>query len=98
MASRIQELLHEIEIAIYGEQVRSSIHDAIEECYTDVSTATTAATAATSSANQAATRANTQADLAETAVSKANAAASSANTAAIMMLAVPVTEASSSSM
>ena len=35
MASRIQELLHEIEVAVYGEQVRGAIHDAIEECYTD---------------------------------------------------------------
>ena len=52
MASRIQELLHEIEIAIYGEQVRGAIHDAIEECYSDVSSAATLANAATASANE----------------------------------------------
>lgn len=67
MASRIQELLQQINVAIYGEEVRGSIHDAIEQCYDDVTAAKTLAGDATSAANQAATNANSQTALAKTA-------------------------------
>ena len=41
--SAISEHLNRIKIAKYGEEVRGSIHDAIEQCYTDVNAAKTLA-------------------------------------------------------
>lgn len=41
--SRISILLENILKAVYGKDVRQSIHDAIEQCYTDVSSAKTLA-------------------------------------------------------
>lgn len=38
--SDISEYLRQIEEAEYGEDVRDSIHDAIEQCYSDVSNPT----------------------------------------------------------
>ena len=43
MASRIETLLNTIATAIYGRDMRSAIHDSIQECYSDVSTARTIA-------------------------------------------------------
>ena len=68
----IAQLLAQILAAQYGRDVRQSIHDAIGECYDDVSTAKTLATDATNSANTAATLANTKAGLADTAATNAN--------------------------
>lgn len=82
MASRIQELLDDILHAVYGEEVRGSIHDAIEECYSDVTTAKTSAESATAAANSAATNATNKATAANTAATAANTAATAANTAA----------------
>ena len=82
MASRIETLLEEILNAVYGEEVRGSIHDAIEECYSDVSSAETLANSATNAANNAAVLANTAAAAANTATTEANDAATAANTAA----------------
>lgn len=58
MSSTIQELLQQILSATYGEEVRGSIHDAIEECYDDVSTAKTRADDAADRAETAAERAS----------------------------------------
>lgn len=52
--SRISQLLAQILSAVYGRDVRQSIHDAIEECYSDVSTAATLADTAAENANNAA--------------------------------------------
>lgn len=82
MASRIETLLEEILNAVYGEEVRGSIHDAIEECYSDVSNAKTAADSSVTAANYAAGLANTAASSANEAASSANEAATEANTAA----------------
>lgn len=79
MASRIETLLDEILHAVYGEEVRGSIHDAIEECYDDVSTAKTSAENATAEATAAATDATNKAALANTAATTANTAATRAN-------------------
>lgn len=35
--SAIDNYLQEIQTAVYGEEVRDAIHDAIQQCYTDVS-------------------------------------------------------------
>ena len=64
--SQIDALLAQIKTATYGNQVRDSIHDAIEICYDDVSTAKTVAEAATASATAAASTANTAASTANT--------------------------------
>lgn len=82
MASSIETLLAEILNAVYGEEVRGAIHDAIEECYDDVSTAKTVAEDATSAANAAASNAESKATLANTAATSANTAATNANTKA----------------
>jgi len=55
--SRISNLLAQILRATYGRDVRQSIHDAIEECYSDVSNAKTLADSAATSANTAASNA-----------------------------------------
>lgn len=96
MASAIQTYLNNILNAVYGRDVRSSIHDAIELCYDDVSsgktiaetaagnvnTAIDNATSAANAANNAATSANSAADSANSAAASANAAASDATDAA----------------
>lgn len=79
MASSIETLLAEILNAVYGEEVRGAIHDAIEECYDDVSTAKTVAEDATAAANAAASNAESKAILANTAATAADAAATNAN-------------------
>lgn len=65
MASRIQQLLNNINNAVYGEEVRSSIHDAIKECYDDVTVAKTKADSAAANANQEATQSEAQTNLAK---------------------------------
>ena len=55
--SRIDILLEQILAAIYGRDVRQSIHDAISECYDDVSNAKTLADQAISQAETMATNA-----------------------------------------
>lgn len=96
MASAIQTYLNNILNAVYGRDVRSSIHDAIELCYDDassgktiaetaagnVNTAIDNATSAANAANSAATSANSAADSANSAATSANAAASDATDAA----------------
>ena len=79
MASRIQELLDQILNAVYGWEVRDAIHDSIEECYNNVSTAKTLADDATSAANTAAANANSKATLADQKATAANAAAANAD-------------------
>lgn len=81
--SRISDLLAQILGAVYGKDIRQSVHDAIEQCYMDVSNAKTLADASTEAANIAATNAQTKANAADTAASGANAAILAANTAAI---------------
>lgn len=87
--SRISVLLSQILSAVYGRDVRQSIHDSIAQCYSDVTAAktladdsTAAANAAIQNANSTASNANDKASLANTAASSANTAASNANTAA----------------
>ena len=41
--SQIQTNLNKIKTAVYGVEVRDAIHDSIEQCYDDVSTAKTKA-------------------------------------------------------
>ena len=53
MASQIETLLNVIETAIYGRDMRSAIHDSIELCYDDVSTAKTISENATAAAEVA---------------------------------------------
>ena len=79
--SRISDLLQQIMDAVYGKDVRGAIHDSIEECYSDVSTAKTLAQDATANANTAANTANTAAANANAAKDAANAAAVSAGAA-----------------
>ena len=82
MASRIETLLNTIATAIYGRDMRDAIHDSIEECYTDVSTAKTLAEDATAAANDAAYLANIASDTANAVIIDAEAATASANNAA----------------
>ena len=96
MASDIQTHLNRILNTVYGRDVRSSIHDAIELCYDDVTSGKTiaetaaesvteaknAAATATTIAAAAATNANNAATTATNAANDATNAASSANSAA----------------
>lgn len=82
MASNIQTYLNNIMNGIYGRDVRSSIHDAIELCYSDVSSGKTIAEEAASSVNTAVTNANNATNAANLATTSANDAATAANTAA----------------
>ena len=43
----IQQNLALIQSAVYGKDVRDAIHDSIQQCYTEASSASTAAAAAT---------------------------------------------------
>lgn len=87
--SRISILLENILKAVYGKDVRQSIHDAIGECYTDVLSAKTLADDSVTlmqenieDCNAAATSARSAADTASNSASVAEASASTANTAA----------------
>lgn len=82
MASNIQVYLNNIMNAIYGRDVRSSIHDAIEMCYDDTSSGKTTAEAAANAANSAASGANSARDAAIVATASATSAATAANSAA----------------
>ena len=82
MPRSIQNLLDQISNARYGEEVRSSIHDAIEACYDDVTAAQTLADAAATSANTAAGNADAATNRALAAVTDASNAAEAANEAA----------------
>lgn len=75
----IEQNLALIQSAVYGKDVRAAIHDSIEQCYTDVSTSTTAADAAAIAANNAATTANNAAAGADNAAAAANVAAAAAS-------------------
>lgn len=77
--SRINSLLENLLSAVYGRDVRQSIHDSIKECYDDVTTGKTMAEKAAGAANTAASTANSAATNANTAADNANAAAENAN-------------------
>lgn len=68
----IQQNLALIQSAVYGKDVRDAIHDSIEQCYNDVSSAAIAAAAA----NTATTAANNATAAAENAAAAANIVAS----------------------
>ena len=79
--SAISGFLAKIKTAIYGEEVRSSIHDAIEQCYEDVTNAKTLAdnsinnsTTALNNANDAVNRANAAQRTADNAIAQVTAA------------------------
>lgn len=87
--SKIQTLLQQIQTAVYGKDVRQSIHDSIKECYDDVTSAKTLADKSIiqmdekiSACDISAANANTKASLADTAASNANVKAALAQTAA----------------
>lgn len=87
--SRIQDLLRQIQTAVYGKDVRQSIHDSIQECYEDVTNAKTLADNSVVQMNEkiaacdtSAANANAKANLADTAASNANVKAALAQTAA----------------
>lgn len=75
--SKISEYLKKIKEAVYGYEVRDAIHDSIEQCYSDVTTAKTLADEAITktaeaikSANDAAANATDKANLANEAALK----------------------------
>lgn len=86
----IADLLAQILAAVYGRDVRQSIHDAIEQCYTDVTDGVTLAQTAAAAANSAAANSETRTTAAigtmntavTTAVSSCTTATAGANTAA----------------
>ncbi len=80
--SPIQTYLDQIKNAIYGEEVRSAIHDSIARCYTDVDDSKTIAASAADEATTAATSASAAASDANRAKTNAQAAADAANSAA----------------
>lgn len=84
--SDISNLLTSILSAVYGRDVRQSIHDAIKACYTDVSNSKTLSEAASANANAAAESAVEETDAAistmKTEVGRAVADCISATTAA----------------
>ena len=87
--SKIQTLLQQIQTAVYGKDVRQSIHDSIEQCYDDVTSAKTMADQSIgqmdikiSACDIAAANANAKATLADTAASNANTKAAIAQIAA----------------
>ncbi len=80
--SRISTLLSNILSAVYGRDVRQSIHDAISQCYTDVSLAKTLADSSVGTMTQKITDCDTAAEGARTAANTANASASNADASA----------------
>lgn len=85
MARAIQDLLDQIQNAVYGEEVRGAIHDSIEQCYDDVTTAKTSADTAVASATAAAANANIAAQTANDAADEALDAASSVGDAILQV-------------
>lgn len=81
MASGIQTYLNNILNAIYGRDVRSSIHDAIELCYDDVTAGRTVAEAAAANVESAVSTATNAANAASAAAASASQAVEDANTA-----------------
>lgn len=84
--SKINSLLAHILSAVYGRDVRQSIHDSIKECYDDVTSGKTIAEKAASVANAAASTANSAATNANTAAANANAAANNANSLGLTII------------
>lgn len=82
MASNIQTYLNKILNTVYGRDVRSAIHDAIELCYDDASSGKTIAEAAADSVNDAIDNATSAANSATAAANDANTATTAANNAA----------------
>lgn len=90
MMSRISQLLAQILSAVYGKDVRQSIHDAIEQCYADVSNAKTLAEVAATNANNVATNSESRTTAAistmhtqtNAAIANCNSASTAANNAA----------------
>lgn len=80
--SNIDAYLRQILSAIYGRDVRNSIHDSIKECYTDVTKGVTLAETAAGKANTATTNANSATSAANTATANAKTATTNANNAA----------------
>lgn len=80
--SKISDLLAQILSAVYGRDVRQSIHDSIAQCYSDVSHAKTIADETNAEATAAVQNANTAADNANEKAAAANMAAEAATTAA----------------
>lgn len=88
--SRIYNLLQQILSAVYGKDVRQSIHDAIEQCYLDVTKAKTLADESISTSQSTAKDAETRVNSAlsgldsrvNTAISNCNSATTAATTAA----------------
>lgn len=76
----INDYLTQIETAVYGNQVRGAIHDAIAECYSDVTNGVTTANSAANNANTKASLAESKAVLAQTAAEVAQEAASTVTT------------------
>ena len=74
--ANIQKCLEAIKSAIYGEEVRGSIHDAIKSMNEEVVSTVDALDIATETANTAASNANTAADAANLAADSANLATS----------------------
>ena len=79
--SKISEYLQSILSAVYGRDVRQSIHDAIEQCYDDVTAGKTKADTAANAAQNAADNVSDAVNMASTAAENANAAAESAGNA-----------------
>lgn len=87
----ISELLAQILSAVYGRDVRSSIHDAIAQCYSDISSAKTIAEDSAADARDAAEDAETRSSAAitamqasaNTAIANCNSATTTANNAAV---------------
>lgn len=80
--ANIRDLLKNIMQAIYGKDVRQSIHDAIEQCYTDAGNLAEENTRAAQTAYNAAGRADQATDSANRAAGSAVAAAARANSEA----------------
>ena len=84
--ANISTLLGQILKAVYGKDVRQSIHDAISQCYDDVASGKTLADKAAANANTAAQQAKASTDNAiesMTTQTSASAKATAANNAAI---------------
>ena len=81
-SGNIQSLLNDILNAVYGRDVRDSIHDAIELCYDDVSTGKTIAEAAADTVDDSVAAATSAANAATAAAASANDAADAATAAA----------------
>ena len=81
--ANISALLGQILKAVYGKDVRQSIHDAISQCYDDVTSADDAIESMTTQTNAAIANCNSASTAANNAASNASAKATAANNAAI---------------